>query len=526
MTIHRIPLARLLMCAVATVGGGSAQAAPNDALPPNETPGVAIPPGQIDAAVGRLDQLAQQLMARSGIPGMSVAVVHDGQNVFAKGYGVRKMGEPDQVDADTVFQLASLSKSVGATVVAYAVGKKVVGWNEPVVKYLPWFALSDPWVTAHLTVGDLYAHRSGLPDHAGDDLEDIGYDRGQVLERLRYLRLEPFRSTYDYTNFGVTAAAEAVAAAAGTDWATLAERALYRPLHMDRTSSRFADFEKRPNRAYGHVKSGGAYQPKYQRQPDAQSPAGGVSSSANDMAQWLAMLIDNGNVQGQPLIPAAALLPAITPQVISRAATAPTVRADMYGYGFNVGVQPSGRTNFSHSGAFALGAGTAFAVLPSARVGIVVLTNAAPIGVPESLIAEFMQLVQFGEITRDWFAAYQPLFAPYSQPAGSLYGKKPPGNPAPARPLGAYVGDYGNNYFGTARVIQDSGGMALVLGPKDMRLPMRHWDGDRFVVDMHGENYEEGSISAVDFNIAGTGQASSIKVELLDSNKLGTFTRR
>jgi CubicO group peptidase (beta-lactamase class C family) len=522
-------MVRLLMCAVAASGAGAAQAASiaNPTLPPNETPGVPIPPGQIDAAVARLDKLAQAIKDRTGIPGMAVAVVHDGRKVFAKGYGLRNVDEAGDVDANTIFQLASLSKSVGATVVAHQVGKKVVGWNDPVVKYLPWFKLADPWVGEHVTLADFYSHRSGLPDHAGDDLEELGYDRRQVLERLQYLPLAPFRSTYEYTNFGVTAAAQAVAEASGTDWAALSEQVLYTPLHMNRTSSRFVDFQKDKNHAHGHIKIDGVYRPKYQRQPDAQSPAGGVSSSANDMAIWLTMLLNNGNdVLGRPLIPAAALLPAITPQIISRAPTSPTVRADMYGYGFNVNVQSSGRTDFNHSGAFGLGAGTAFAVIPSAKVGIVVLTNAAPIGVAEALIAEFMELVQTGQITRDWFAGYAPLFAPYAEPAGSLVGKTPPDHPAPARQGGAYAGDYGNDYFGTAHVVEDQDGLVLVLGPKNMRFPMRHWDGDRVVVDMHGEDYEEGSVSAVDFSAAGADKVVSMTVELLDPNHLGTFKRR
>jgi CubicO group peptidase (beta-lactamase class C family) len=146
-----------------------------------------------------------------------------------------------------------------------------------VASKLPQFTLADPYVTAHVTIGDLYAHRSGLPEHAGDDLEDLGYDRAQVLERLRYLPLDPFRSSYHYTNFGVTAAAEAVAAAARVDWATLSEQVLYTPLGMSSTSSRFADFEARENRARGHQLVGGAYVARDVRQPDAQSPAGGVS---------------------------------------------------------------------------------------------------------------------------------------------------------------------------------------------------------------------------------------------------------
>src|SRR5438552_7036918 len=123
----------------------------------------------------------------------------------------------------------------------------VVKWDTPVVKHLSWFVLGDDWITQHVTIADMYAHRSGLPDHAGDDLEDLGYDRGQVLERLRFLPLHSFRGDYAYTNFGVTAAAESVAAAAGADWASLSEEAIYRPLEMTSTSSRFSDFERQPN---------------------------------------------------------------------------------------------------------------------------------------------------------------------------------------------------------------------------------------------------------------------------------------
>lgn len=154
--------------------------------------GVPIPDGQIDDAVGKLDGLANDLMASSGVPGMAVAVVHGGKTVYAKGFGVRELGKSATVDADTVFQLASVSKSVGATVVAHEVGIGTVDWDTPVISKLPGFALADPWVTDHLTISDLYTHRSGLPDHAGDGLEDLGYNRAQVLEKLRQLPLNPF----------------------------------------------------------------------------------------------------------------------------------------------------------------------------------------------------------------------------------------------------------------------------------------------------------------------------------------------
>ena len=249
---------------------------------------------------------------------MAVAVVRDGRAVYAKGFGIRKVGAPEPIDADTVFQIASLSKPVTATIVARQVAAGVVAWDTPVVKHLPWFRLKDPWVTSHVTIGDLLSHRSGLPDHGGDTLEDLGFDRRQVLERLRLLPLAPFRISYAYTNFGFTAAAEAVAVASGKDLATLSEDVLFKPLGMNSTSARFADFEKRTNRALrSRQDRRRAFSANISASPDAQAPAGGVSSSVNDMARWLAMVTQGGKFEGRAFIEQKALLPAMSAQAFS-----------------------------------------------------------------------------------------------------------------------------------------------------------------------------------------------------------------
>jgi hypothetical protein len=69
-------------------------------LPPPQVAGVPIPDGQIDRAVGQLDTLAQAILEKSGIPGLAIAVVRDGKTVYAKGFGLRKIGERQPVDAD------------------------------------------------------------------------------------------------------------------------------------------------------------------------------------------------------------------------------------------------------------------------------------------------------------------------------------------------------------------------------------------------------------------------------------------
>jgi CubicO group peptidase (beta-lactamase class C family) len=364
-----------------------------------------------------------------------------------------------------------------------------------------------------------------LPDHAGDELEDLGYDRRQVLERLRFLPLGPFRSTYAYTNFGMTAAAEVVAAAAGINWAALSEQVLYGPLGMSSTSSRFSDYIARPNRAFPHVKAGDAYAATFQRQPDAQSAAGGVSSTANDIGRWMIMVLQSGQHEGREIIDPAALLPAVTPQVVSAPAYAMDARASFYGFGFGVSTQPSGRTVVSHSGAFALGAATTYLLIPSAQVGIAVLSNAAPTGAVEALAMEFADLVQYGRSTRDWITTYEVLFEPMMAPTGELVGKSPPSRPSPAKDLVFYTGTYANDYFGDVVIAKGTGDkLVLRVGPAQQSFDLTHWDGDQFTFALQNENANPGTISKVEFS--GTPQnVTSMTVEYFNSHGLGVFTR-
>ncbi|MGC5255923.1 serine hydrolase [Gordonia sp. DT218] len=519
-------------CDTSSSGSSSVSGTSSSAVSAAEEPGdpntaVAqdLPDNAVDTAVGKLDGLVDSLMESTKIPGMAVAVVHGGKSVYAKGFGVSEVGTDRKVDADTVFPLASMSKSIGSTVIAKLITDKVVGWDTPVAENLPGFALSDLYVSQNVSIGDMYAHRSGLPDHAGDKLEELGYDRDQILARLRYMPLDPFRITYNYTNFGVTAAAESAARKAGSDWETLSGQALYGPLGMTHTSSRFRDFEAEPDRVVGHVQDGDNWvKTPQQRDPDAQSPAGGISSSVNDLTHWMAMLLGNGMYDGKQIVGADALLPAVTPEMVSSPAGSPDARAGYYGYGFNVSVTEGARTQYSHSGAFSMGAGTNFLVMPSADVAIVALSNAAPIGAVDALTGEFADIVAFGEVRHDWRTLYAHGYAEMNKPSGSLVGQQPPANPAPAQPLSTYTGTYQNDVYGPAVVREQNGKLVLALGPDGKTThELTHWDGNTYTFTLRTENAEPGSISKVSF--AGAA-GSRMTVEYYDDGTSnGEFTR-
>ena len=116
-----------------------------------------------------------------------------------------------------------------------------------------------------------------------------------------------FRAGYSYSNFGLTEGAVAAARPTGQSWEAVAEEKLFKPLGMTSTSARHADFLTRANRAALHVAVNGAWSAELKRDPDAQAPAGGVSSSVRDLAQWVRLEFGGGMVDGKRIIAAAAI---------------------------------------------------------------------------------------------------------------------------------------------------------------------------------------------------------------------------
>jgi CubicO group peptidase (beta-lactamase class C family) len=477
-----------------TARAGAATAAPAalNLHPPVVNPTtqslVPIPAGRVADAVGFLDDIIGQVMAATAVPGLAASVVHQGELLYARGFGVRDIDTGVPVDAAAVFHLASVSKSLSSTVVAGLVGDKVVQWADPVVSHLPGFALSVPYVTDNVSYGDLFSHSSGLPAYAGDLLEDLGWDQQFILGALRLLRLNPFRSTYAYTNFGLTAAGVSAAAATGTDWASAADAVLFGPLGMSATSYRYSDFVAQADKAAMHVRINGKWYQKYTRDADAEAPAGGASSNVLDLAKWMMLKLANGTWQGRPVINPAALLEANTPRSVSAAPGTSGSRTGFYGFGTNVGDDYSGRVHLSHSGAFNQGAATNYVLLPDQQLGIMTLTNGMPIGVPEAVNAYFMDLVIGGGIENDWLNLYEQVTAQLYVNLSELAGKKPPQHPRPAQPDSFYTGTYHSDFYGTITVVASGGALHVLMPPKPTDYPLEHWDGNLFAFFPVGEN--------------------------------------
>ena len=313
-----------------------------------------------------------------------------------------------------------------------------------------------------LTVRDLFNHRSGLPGTAGDDLEAIGYDRAEILHRLRFVPpSSSFRAGYSYSNFGLTEGALAAAKPTGKAWEDVAEEKLYRPLGMTSTSSRHADFLKRANRAALHIPVGGAWAPKVKRDPDAQAPAGGVSSTARDLAQWVRLELGDGSYDGKPLIAPMRSTQTHVP-LMARGSNPVSGGASFYGLGWNVEFGRHG-LSWGHAGAFSVGARTLVTLLPGGEARHRRARQRLPDRRAGGAGRQLSRPRLRRRAAKDWSRHGTALCRPVR-----------PGSPRPRRPMprrrcrrrrpaaAAYVGRYANDYVGDARVGAGPGG-ALVL---------------------------------------------------------------
>src|SRR5829696_984770 len=247
----------------------------------------------------KFDAYVQRVMQTFTVPGLSVAIVKDGNVVLAKGYGVRRMGEAAAVDAQTRFGIASNTKLFTATALALLVEEGKVAWDKPVIDYLPAFAMSDPYVTRELTIRDLLVHRSGLGLGAGDLLwwPPSTYDRKEIARRIRYIPLATsFRSAYAYDNVLYLVAGEVIEAVSGKSWEDFVRQRILAKVGMRDSDVRHSGSARGGNVAGTHAEVNDTVRPVAPFASDNTNPAGGIMAGAADMARWLIVQLDSGKV--------------------------------------------------------------------------------------------------------------------------------------------------------------------------------------------------------------------------------------
>src|SRR3954470_21669649 len=174
----------------------------------------AAPPPDFDA---RVEGLRKQV----GVPGMAIAIVENGKVTLAKGYGVKKLGSPDAIDADTIFPTGSIGKAFTVADLAVLVDQGRISWDDKVIDRLPGFQMYDPWVTREMTIRDLLVHRSGLGLGAGDLLfvPRSNLSRVETVKRLRFIKpATSFRSAYAYDNILYMVVGQLIEAVSGKTW--------------------------------------------------------------------------------------------------------------------------------------------------------------------------------------------------------------------------------------------------------------------------------------------------------------------
>src|SRR5213593_4941626 len=246
------------------------------------------------------DATVTRAMRTFGVPGLAIAVVKDGRAMIARGFGVRRLGDPAPVDAHTDFQIASNTKAFTTALLAQLVDSGRLAWDDPVTKYLPWFQLSDPWVTREFTVRDLVTHRSGLGLGAGDLLWfHSNYSAGEIASRIRFARpVSSFRSAYAYDNVLYIVTGEIFPAVAGQNWDDFVKNRIFTPLGMSESGTTTAFFTSSRNAAAPHAVEDGKLQVVPLDSVDNIAPAGGIASNVTDLARWLVCRLDSGRYSG------------------------------------------------------------------------------------------------------------------------------------------------------------------------------------------------------------------------------------
>ena len=335
---------------------------------------------RLNAVLLDFDAFVEITLDAWNLPGMAIAVVENDSIVFLKGYGVRRIDQPDPIDTHTVFRIASVSKTFAATLTGLLVEEGVLDWNDRVYKYLPNFSLKDSVNTYRLSIRHILSHTSGLIPHTYDNLIEANRPYRKIVSALKDVPLMGLPGKrYGYQNVVFSLIGDIVESATGKPYKTLVRDKLFKPLEMTDASLGWDAYLAETNRASPHTVQ--YYTWKTMEDKKAYysvPPSAGVNASISDMARWLL-----AQMGATPDIVSPAILQSIhtprvrTPGELPRYHWNGLVRDAYYGMGWRI-FDYAGHTMITHSGGIE-GYLAQLAFIPDLKIGMVVLMNSRKI---------------------------------------------------------------------------------------------------------------------------------------------------
>ena len=445
------------------------------------------------APLGGLDEYIAAAMAVWEVPGLAIAVVHDGRTVYERGYGVRDVTTGEPVDEHTLFAVGSTSKAFTSAALGMLVDEGRLGWDDRVIDHIPWFEMYDAYATRELTVRDLLTHRSGLA--RGDAVwSRWPHDRHEIIRRIRYLTpTRSFRGAWQYQNLMFLTAGEVVRSVSGMSWDDFVAERIFTPLGMSRSVTSTNPLAGMENVASPHVPVDGEPTPVAHKNIDNVGPAGSIYSSVSQMARWVALHLESGVHGGARLVSDSVMAEMHYPQMAIQA-DAPENRLhsrdavmnfNAYGLAWWV-LDYRGRKVVDHGGGID-GRRAHVAFMPEEGVGMVALSNARP----NNLIVALMYRVfdhyldgGVGPESADWstlmLAEMNEGETRAAEARRTLEANRAAGT-SPSRPLSEYAGAYEEQYHGVVDILYEDAGLRLSLDGKTTGR-LEHWHHDVFRV--------------------------------------------
>ena len=484
---------------------------------------LSVPPTILAQTVdwNRIDGRIESMLADWTTPGVAVAVVQDDSIVFARGYGVRTLGEPGPVGPETRFAVASNTKAFTAALLVQLQEEGKLSGDDRVIDHLQGFRMHDAWITREIQIQDLLTHRSGLPTFGGDHLW-IGQNlpREEVVRRIRWL--EPagdFRASFHYQNLMYLVAGQVAAAAAGQNWDQLMQERILGPLGMTGSSTTLAALQGIEDVASAHEEVGGELMPVDYDDVRGVAPAAALNSNVLDMAQWMRANLNGGEVDGTRIFSeraARAMQSVQYPLGVSPWAEANLgQRFSGYGLGWFIG-EYRGRKVVTHSGGLT-GMISLQTLLPEEGIGVVVLTNYAP-SAPTRAITYSILDALLGEPVRDWNSVYRGFVEQGEQRSArteaELQASRIP-DTTPSLALEAYTGSYEDELSGTAEVRMEDGHLVFDYNPRHLG-DLEHWNHDVFRVHWRHPIFDMQPMTFLHFSLGQHGSAEALTVTFYD----------